>query len=210
MAESTWMAERIGGANPWNNPGAAERGGGPEFARMIEALRRVQDSSTAARPPAATVTQVADALEEIAAALEPFAVPEREQITGHRADLPGRGQALAPAFHPDEWDDQHVSGRFTFGRYYLGGNGAAHGGAIPLMFDEVMGRLANSGRPVSRTAYLHVNYRRITPIGPELRLRARFEREEGRKRFLTGAIYDGDTVTADAEGLFVALRPGQP
>jgi hypothetical protein len=73
-----------------------------------------------------------------------------------------------------------------------------------------MGRLANTGRPPSRTAFLHVNYRTITPIETRLSIEAHFESEEGRKRILRGVIRDGDTVCADAEGLFVALRPGQP
>jgi acyl-coenzyme A thioesterase PaaI-like protein len=104
-----------------------------------------------------------------------------------------------------------VVGRVAFGRFYLGGNGAAHGGAIPLVFDEVMGRLANTGgRPPSRTASLHVNYRSITPIERELQLTARFDREEGRKRFLSGELRDGGTLCADVAGIFVALRPGQP
>ncbi|MFI0961308.1 PaaI family thioesterase [Streptomyces sp. NPDC021080] len=184
--------------------------GGPDFSRMIEALRLVQDRTTGAAPPHEVVTEATRALEAIAASMEPFTVPEREQITGRRLDLPGRGQALVPAFHVDEWDDEHATGRFTLSRYYLGGNGAAHGGVIPLLFDEVLGRLANTGRPTARTAYLNVNFRRITRLGVELRLHAKLEREEGRKRYLTAAIHDGDQVTADAEGLFVALLPGQP
>jgi acyl-CoA thioesterase FadM len=70
-------------------------------------------------------------------------------------------------------------------------------------------RLANTGRSRSRTAYLHVNFRAISPIGHELRVTARVDRIEGRKRFLTGAIHHHGTLTADAEGLFVELRPGQ-
>jgi acyl-coenzyme A thioesterase PaaI-like protein len=147
---------------------------------------------------------------DVAEALAAHRVGEREQITGHRLDLPGRGQALTPAFHVDERDEKHATGTFRLGRYYLGGNGAAHGGVIPLMFDEVLGRLANTGRSRARTAYLHVNFRSITPIGPELRLTARFSREEGRKRYLTATIHHGDVLTADAEGLFMALRPGPP
>ena len=184
--------------------------GGPDFHRMIKALTLVQDRIATAAASDDVVSRAALVLENLAADLAPYAVPERQQITGHRLDLPGRGQALVPAFHIDEWDDKHATGRFTLGRYYLGGNGAAHGGVIPLVFDEVLGRLANTGRPIARTAYLHVNYRSITPIGPELRLEARIDREEGRKRFLTASMYEGDRLTADAEGLFVALRPGQP
>jgi acyl-coenzyme A thioesterase PaaI-like protein len=108
-------------------------------------------------------------------------------------------------------DASTLRGRVRFGRFHLGGNGAAHGGTIPLVFDEMMGRFANSGgRPVSRTAYLNVNYRNVTPIDTDLDIEARFEREDGRKRFLTGVLRDGDRVCADAEGLFVELRPGQP
>ena len=70
--------------------------------------------------------------------------------------------------------------------------------------------IAFGSRPPARTAYLHVNYRNITPIERELQLTARFDREEGRKRFLSGELRDGDTLCADVEGLFVALRPGQP
>jgi acyl-coenzyme A thioesterase PaaI-like protein len=118
---------------------------------------------------------------------------------------------MAPAVEITEFSDSHARGQVSFGRFYLGGNGAVHGGAIPLAFDELMGRLANTGgRSPSRTPYLHVNCRNVTPIQTPLAIEARFEAEEGRKRTLTGVIRDGDTVCAEAEGLFVALRPGQP
>ena len=54
-----------------------------------------------------------------------------------------------------------------------------------------------------------MNYRSITPIDVELTLSGRFDREEGRKRFLVAELRAGDTLLADAEGLFVALKPGQ-
>jgi acyl-coenzyme A thioesterase PaaI-like protein len=185
--------------------------GGPGFAAMIEALRLLQDRITGSAPPPELLKEMTRTFEDLAAELGPHAVSERDQITGHRIDLPGRGQALVPAFRVEESDDEHAQGTVRFGRYYLGGNGAAHGGAIPLVFDEMLGRLANAGgRPISRTAYLHVDYRSITPLDRDLRAEAWFDREEGRKRFLKGAIFDGDTLCAEAEGLFVALKPGQP
>jgi acyl-coenzyme A thioesterase PaaI-like protein len=99
----------------------------------------------------------------------------------------------------------------VFRRLHLGGGGAAHGGTLPLLFDEVLGRLSNSGdRPTARTAYLKVNYRHITPLNTELDVEGRLERQDGRKRWITGRLAHGDTLLADAEGLFVQLRPGQP
>ncbi len=183
-----------------------------EFVDLIEALRAAQDTITGASPPEDVARKAREGLEEVTRLLAPFTVSESEQLAGYLLTEPGHAQALAPALHVDESSTEHVRGRLVLGRYYLGGNGAAHGGSIPLFFDDVLGRLANAGgRGTSRTAYLHVNYRKITPIGPELLVEAHVDRVEGRKRFVVGTIRDpeGD-LTVDAEGLFIALRPGQP
>ena len=178
---------------------------------MIDALRRFQNDIAASAPPAELVAEITHTLTELSHRLEAHAVPEAEQVTGRQVDAPGRGQAMAPKIVIDEAGTDFARGRVTFGRFYLGGNGAVHGGAIPLVFDELLGRLANSGgRIPSRTAYLHVDYRHITPIDTELRIEGRFDREEGRKRYLVGSLYHGDRLCADAKGLFVQLRPGQP
>jgi acyl-coenzyme A thioesterase PaaI-like protein len=173
-------------------------------------VRDLQEAVTSSAPPADVIHRMRTQVEATAAELKGFVVPESRQLAGHLREVPGRGQALAPVFTPAEWDEQHVRGHVRLGRFYLGGNGAAHGGVLPLLFDEVLGRLANTGRTRSRTAYLHVDYRAITPIGPTLEVRARFDREEGRKRFLTGEVVHEGVVTAQAQGLFVELREGQP
>ncbi len=111
----------------------------------------------------------------------------------------------------EEETEACVRGRVTFRRFHLGGNGAAHGGTLPLFFDDVLGRLSNGvDRRVARTAYLHTNYRRITRVGVELHFEATVDRIEGRKRWASGRLFEGDQLVADAEGLFVELRPGQP
>jgi acyl-coenzyme A thioesterase PaaI-like protein len=188
-----------------------DAGESAEFATMIDALRVLQDRITAARPPEDVSVRVAGVLSALSEALGEYAVDERAQIAGHLATVPGRGQAMTPVVEIDEFTPEYARGHVRFGRFYLGGNGAVHGGAIPLAFDELMGRLANTGgRVPSRTAYLHVNYRSVMPIEKRLSIEARFASEEGRKRILSGSIRDGALVCADAEGLFVALRPGQP
>ncbi len=182
----------------------------PSFPGMIDALRVLQNRITSSAPGEELAAEVSRTLTDLAIRLGACTVEEEGQIAG-RIDVPGRAQALVPVVHLDEQDEHHAVGRVMFGRLHLGRNGAAHGGAIPLVFDELMGRLSNTGgRPPARTAYLHVNYRNITPIGRELQLTARFAREEGRKRFLSAELRDGGTLCADAEGLFVTLRAGQP
>ena len=51
--------------------------------------------------------------------------------------------------------------RGHFSRFHVGGNNAVHGGVIPLFYDWHFGMIVSAaGRPDSRTAYLHVDYRR--------------------------------------------------
>lgn len=137
-------------------------------------------------------------------------VRERLQAFGHRPDMHGRGQVMAPAFAMRARSRDSVEGTVTFGRYFLGGNGAVHGGAVALLFDEILGRLCDtSGRPPARTAYLNTSYRAVAPINVRLEARAWFVSEDGRKRLLRGELRHGDTVCAEAEGLFISLLDGQ-
>ncbi|AZG45471.1 hotdog domain-containing protein [Gordonia insulae] len=195
----------------WSHLGPMANRGGAGYPDLLTQVRRLQDAVVGASAPNETIVAVARHLSEIASELEQYEVPEAQAPVGTRTDLPGRGHPFLVPHVVDSWTDSRVEAHVTFTRFYLGGNGAAHGGALPLLFDEVLGRLSSGGgRKVARTAYLHVNYRHITPIGRRLELEATFDREEGRKRYISARLRDGDVVVADADGLFVELRPGQP
>ena len=82
---------------------------------------------------------------------------------------------------------------------------------LPLLFDSVFGMVIHAaGRPISRTAFLHVDYRKVTPIDTPLTARGWVRESEGRKAFVRGELLDGDTLLAEANGLMVRLLPGQP
>ncbi|HKE72726.1 MAG TPA: hotdog domain-containing protein [Acidimicrobiales bacterium] len=197
--------------DPWQNRAVDHPLGSEAFGQLVVAMRDVQDLLASTDPPEEVVVAARDTLRELADRLAPWVAEERRAPAGKRPDDPGRAHPFLPPFVPEERTDTVLRGRVRFGRFYLGGNGAAHGGAIPLLFDEVLGVFQNgAGRPVARTAYLHVNYRAITPIETDLTVEATLEREEGRKRWATGRLLHGDRVVADAEGLFVQLLPGQP
>ena len=135
--------------------------------------------------------------------------PRASVWAGRRADLPGRGNPLFPPFVIDTQSTAGMTGRVTFPVSHIGGNAAAHGGAIPLLFDDVLGFAAAYENPDwARTAYLHVNYRNVTPIGVELQFSVTVDRIEGRKRFVTGRLMNGDVLCCDAEALFVTLLTG--
>ena len=68
-----------------------------------------------------------------------------------------------------------------------------------------------TGRPISRTAFLHVDYRNVTPIDTELTVRGWLREAEGRKAFVNAEMRRPDgTLCAEAHGLMVRLLPGQP
>ena len=197
-------------ARIWRGKAPRDADGGVAYARMIEELRGFLNQVAGARPDPETSRELARTLATWSERLAPLAVPEAEQPYARRHDLPGRGQTLLPPQYRVVHEAGRVEARVTFGRYFLGINGAVHGGAIMSTFDDLTGRVANGGgRSPARTAYLTVNFRAIAPIEAELTARVWIEREEGRKRFVRGQLLHGETLCADCEGLYVALNPGQ-
>lgn len=192
---------------PWVNPDSWERGG-EEYAAMHLAERELLALLAGSAPPPQVMKDVTARLQEISAVLAEHQTVEYDRIDGLRPDLPGRGHGLLPAYFIETRDDNRVAGRATFSRFYLGGNNAAHGGSHTLLFDDVLGHVVNHGRGVARTAYLTVNYRKVTPLDVELTFDATVDRVEGRKRFASARLFNpaGDLV-ADADGLFIELLP---
>jgi len=136
-----------------------------------------------------------------------------DPLTESRSPEASSGQRLVPGYQIDLKEDDRVEGRVVFPPFYMG-NGdeshelrSVHGGAIALLFDELLGWISlRGGRVRSRTAYLHVNFRAMARVDVELTFSGRTDRVEGRKQFLVGQLKDGDTVLADVESLFVTPR----
>lgn len=100
-----------------------------------------------------------------------------------------------------------VTGTCTYGAAYEGPPGCVHGGFIAAGFDEVLGfAQAASGTP-GMTGSLNISYRSPTPLGREVRYVGRLDRVEGRKIFCSATLHHGDTLCAEAEGLFISMKP---
>lgn len=184
---------------------------GAAFGGLVEDLRNFLDTITAAKADEATLRALAGSLRSLSDGLAPLAVPEPEQVFARRLDLPGRGSPLIPPYVIEDSDRHSLRGRVSFGRFFLGGHGAAHGGIIATLFDDVLGRIAHSsGRARARTAYLRTDFRSIAPLDTELRFHGWIVSEEGRKRLTRGELRHGDTLCAEAEALFIILKPGAP
>ena len=154
----------------------------PEMARFMTAMRRLQDIAVSTNPDERLWNDAAELIEGVCARLEKHKAPAGVAPAG-RARRPTRNRpspdaAVAVA----ESGPNGVTMRGHFTRFHVGGNDAVHGGVIPLFYDWHFGMIVSAaGRPDSRTAYLHVDYRKITPTDEPLLSRAWIDAVDGRK-----------------------------
>ncbi len=188
----------------------------PRF-ELATAVRRI--TSAMVGPPltddeiasaTTAVAEVANRLERAAGAgRRPRAQPDP---VGHPQDffptspVIGFANPVAPPVVVEAVDGELI-GTAWFDYQYEGPPTCVHGGVIAMVFDEMLGA-ANilAGNP-GMTGTLTIRYRKPTPLRTPLRLEARCASRDGRKILTTGAIYHGDVLTAEAEGIFIELVP---
>lgn len=185
---------------------------GPGFGRFLVAMRQAQDLAVSVNPDPDTWDDAADRVEELVKLLQPYRAGEGVGPANRVPTLPGAGSLLMPPWTVTKFDAEGVELEVSFSRYHVGGNSAVHGGVLPLLFDSMFGMVIHAtGRPISRTAFLHVDYRNVTPIDTVLTARGWLRDAEGRKAFVNAELRDGDgKVLAESNGLMVRLLPGQP
>jgi acyl-coenzyme A thioesterase PaaI-like protein len=183
-----------------------------ELGRFVAALRRLQDLTVSTSPGSERWADAAAHLENACALLDGHQVPETDVIAGRVLTIPGLAHPLMPPWLVTEsaTDGVTMAGHFT--EAHIGGNRAVHGGIIPLLYDWLFGMTVTAAniRP-TRTAYLHVDYRKITPVDEPLEARAAISAVDGRKVFIEATMTSADgAVLSEANGLMVRLLPHQP
>jgi acyl-coenzyme A thioesterase PaaI-like protein len=105
----------------------------------------------------------------------------------------------------EEEDGQAIVARVRLGLAYEGPPHGVHGGYVAGMFDEVLGATQRTMAMPGVTGRLTIHYRHITPIEEDLVLRAWITEDVGRRIVAKATCHAGDTLTADAEGLFIRV-----
>jgi len=190
--------------------------------RLAAAVRRISAVVVGLPVDDGEIDQVADQLTEIAAKLESRAEQWKRirlppDLLGHPQDffpaspIIGFANPIAPPVEvwaaEGENGRREIRGRVTFGYPYEGPPTCVHGGVIAELFDELMGAANVLGGHPAMTGTLTVRYRKPTPLLTPLDLMARFVKNEGRKIFTWAAIYNAGVLTAEADGLFIEVRP---
>lgn len=188
-----------------------------EMRRLAEATRLVIERLVATRAPEEDLARAADALEEIAAALEGH--PRGHSFEGFaesanagdphaffdHSPVIGRANPLAPPLDLAVVSERSVTGRACFGSAYEGPPGAVHGGYVAAAFDEVLGMAQSLGGKPGMTGTLTVRYRRPHPLHSRIDFDGELVRIEGRKIFTAGRSTVGGELLAEAEGIFISV-----
>ncbi|SDC59715.1 Acyl-coenzyme A thioesterase PaaI, contains HGG motif [Geodermatophilus telluris] len=183
-----------------------------------EALRDLVDAAVRTEVDDDELRAVAAAARELTARLRAHGreITEVARVddpdTGERWYSPvyGPGSPVAPPLVASDSPDGRATGRVTVGKPHEGPPGLVHGGVVATLLDHVLARAVRAAGRGGLTSTLTVRYRRPVRLGVPLVLSAEIGESSGRRTTATARLVaedDPDTVLAEAEGLFVSLRP---
>jgi acyl-coenzyme A thioesterase PaaI-like protein len=140
------------------------------------------------------------------------AMPWADPVRTRRGDRPhnpvmGAANPLAPPLRIVVNDDRTISSEITMQPIHEGPPSSVHGGWVAALFDQLLGVANIMFGTSGMTAELTVRYRRGTPLGLPLSLRARIDEVDGRRTYASGEIVADGVVTAEATGLFISPTP---
>ena len=187
--------------------------------RLAAAMRIVIERLVASNAPEPELRRAAEQLERYAEHLathprlrhfQGFAESANAGDVGaffDQSPLIGLANPLSPPVRVVKTGERSAEGRATFGTAYEGPPGCVHGGFVAAAFDEVLGFVQSLSGAGGFTGTLTVRYRVPTPLHVELRFEAAIDRIEGRKIFASGRLFAGETLCAEAEGIFIGGKP---
>ena len=186
---------------------------------LASAVRELMDCLCATDAPDEELLEIAEQVKQSARRfanqprmLDPPGVAEASLIGGmetfmDRSPVKGLANPLAP---PADIEPDHaaelVHGTVTFGNAYEGAPGCVHGGWVAAVFDEALGMACIFSGGPAMTGEITIRYLKPTPTRTPLRIEARFDRQEGRKIYITGELWAGEQMIATSRGVFIFHR----
>ena len=183
---------------------------------LVQAIRELVSLAVTALAPSDALSRAVASVRAAAAELRghvpddsPARIPQLDSIGGPADIMPfdpviGAWSPLAPPL-VIAVEDGRATASVTFGPPYGGPPGCVHGGVIAACFDQVLNVANLLAGVAGPTASLEVRYRKPTPLGRPLRFEAETPAVDGRQVRTTGVLRAGDTVLAEATGVFVTL-----
>jgi acyl-coenzyme A thioesterase PaaI-like protein len=210
-----WGEEMAGAARGERTPNDADE-------QLCAAARRVLEEVRTTRAPGEVLDEARRQLERVIDVLAPhaheggFAQADREGglgLYGQSRDpmalfpyspLIGRLNPVAPPV--EFWmDGDVVRGRAVFRSPYCGPPNHVHGGVVAGVLDELLGVVNVMHGRGAMTGTLTIKYRAPTPLFEEIRMLGCPAGVDGRKVYAEGSLWHGETLLAEAEGVFILI-----
>ena len=222
MSDTEYQLDPPAGGGYPGVDGHAITWGDEPLNRLAVAMRRITAVAVGQPLSEEDVTEAAADLTALADRLDAAALVDRRtrlqpspemhpQDNFSTSPVIGFANPIAPPVEvwavEGEGGRREVRGRVTFNYAYEGPPTCVHGGVIAELFDELLGMsniLAGAG---AMTGTLTIRYRRPTPLLAPLDLAARHTHTEGRKVYAWGGIFYQGELTAEADGVFIAVPP---
>lgn len=188
------------------------------LAGLVRSIRKLIDAAVSSNVEPGEIEQVDEAVAGLTERLN------ARRHEGVYSGLLGRGpidhteptksiplSPLAGPFNPlappidIRFEKNEVHGHVTLGKPYIGPPGAAHGGVVAGIMDQLLASAGQSAGVAGVTANMTVRFRKPTPLYTELSLHAWADprADDAKKRKVRAEIRVGDQVTAEAEALII-------
>lgn len=122
-----------------------------------------------------------------------------------RSPFSGRCNALSAPLEL-RFDAERTYGSATYGEAYEGPPGSVHGGHVIAAFDDLLGVAQAASGTAGFTGTLSVKLLARTPLHERIDYEAGVQERSGRKVTVWGRATLGDTLLAEATGVFIAPR----
>jgi len=217
MDESPAWRDPNAAITRWIPDGRPPEGQWGALLRLAAAARDLVDLLAGSDAPEAELTAAAEAVEAVvkrlstsprARSLWGFAETSNAGTTRAMFDnspVSGLANPIAPPMRLSLGDGV-VHGSIVFGTAYEGPPGHVHGGIVAAVLDEGLGMVQSLSGSSGMTGTLNIRYRSPTPLHREIHFEGRVDRVEGRKIFTSGTLKDGETLCAEAEGIFISIN----
>lgn len=190
-----------------------------EMRRLADSMRIIMERLVRTAAPTEQIIEAADHLARVALSFDELpsgTIYEGFAEAANAGDDPhasfehspfiGKANPLSPPIRLAEIEGK-VHARGVFGSAYEGPPGCVHGGYVAGAFDEVLGATQSLSGAPGMTGTLKVVYRSPTPLHTELHFVGELAGVEGRKILTKGTLHAGDRLCAEAEGIFISIRP---
>jgi acyl-coenzyme A thioesterase PaaI-like protein len=195
----------------------------PTRSAAAASLRTLAHSFAAHDADDAALARVSEAATELTRQLDEAPVRDRLALMRQGFEQAGMGlgfedRAVGGGSNPTSvemdvhYDASVMRGEIiadvVLGRAFEGAPGRAHGGIVAAAFDDVTGFVIAQIQEPAFTGELTVRYLAPVPVDEPLEIRARLDRRERRKLFISGEVRADDVVIATCRAIYITVDPG--